>query len=313
MRVAIVANPVSGGGRVRRYGAAVRSAIAARHPDAVYVETTGPGHAARLGAGFAREGFDLVLAFGGDGTASETVDGMLATASAPGRNRPEFGIVPAGTGMDFRRNFNIPAHPVRAALQALDRPARPVDVGHVTFRHPDGRESGSHFLNVSSLGISGVIAAAVNTAKANGSRSGNLVYLLCSVREILRYRPNLVLIQADGEAIDMGPVAVTAIANGGWFGGGMRLAPDADPGDGALDLVVLRAGSRLRLLSHLAKVYGGWHRNCPDICFRRVRSVRVEALDLPGDVPIALELDGESTHGLPAVYRVLPGALMLRA
>lgn len=313
MRVGIVANPVSGGGRVRRHGARVRAAIAGRIPDAVYVETTGQGHAARLAADFARQGFDLVIAFGGDGTASETADGLLKAAGEPDVRLPEFGIIPAGTGMDFRRNFSIPSDPVAAAHAALDTLARPVDVGHVTFHHPDGSESVRHFLNVASLGISGDIVTAVNAAKASGSRSGDLVYLAHSVREILRYRPNLVRIEADGEAIETDSVAVVAIANGGWFGGGMHLAPEARTTDGELDLVIMRAGGSFRLLTHLARVYGGWHTSSPDISFRRVTSVRIEAVDLPGELPVSLEVDGESTTGLPATYRILPRALMLRS
>lgn len=312
MRVAIVANPVSGGGRVRRHGPAVRAAVAARFPDCVYVETTGQGHAARLGAEFAREGFDLVMAYGGDGTASETADGLLGAAAEPGVRQPDFAIVPAGTGMDFRRNFPIPTDPVAAALAALDRPARAVDVGQALFHHADGSETVRHFLNVASLGVSGVIVTAVNAAKASGSRSGDLVYLTHSVREILRYRPHRLRIEADGAALDMESVAVAAIANGGWFGGGMHVAPDALTDDGFFDLVVMRAGGSLRLLSHLAKVYGGRHRNSPDISFRKVRSVRVEAMDGPDGPPVALEMDGESTPGLPVTYRVLPKALMLR-
>ena len=309
MRVAIVANPVSGGGRVRRFGAEVRAAVAAHHPDAVYVETTGIGHATRLGADFVREGFDLVMAFGGDGTACETADGMLKAAAGSGLRLPEFGIIPAGTGMDFRRNFGIPADPVKAALIALDRSARPVDVGHVTFHHADGSESTRHFLNVASLGISGDIVTTVNAAKARGNRSGDLVYLAHSLREIFRYRPNTVRIEADGELLDTGAVALAAIANGGWFGGGMHLAPEARTDDGFFDLVIMRADGSLRLLSHLARVYRGRHTKSPGITIRKVRSVRVEAV---GREQVSLKMDGESTAGLPATYRVLPKALMVR-
>lgn len=312
MRVGIVANPVSGGGRVRRHGAAVRAAIAGRGVDAVYVETTGPGHAARLAADFARQGLDLVIAFGGDGTASETADGLLKAGAEAGVRLPELGIIPAGTGMDFRRNFKIPSDPVAAARAALETPARAVDVGHVTFHHQDGSESVRHFLNVASLGISGDIVTAVNAAKARGNRSGDLVYLAHSIREIMRYRPNRVRIEADGAVIDSDCVAVVAIANGGWFGGGMHLAPEALPTDGEFDLVIMRAAGRMRLLSHLAGVYGGWHTKSPDISFRRVKTVRIEAAELPGEAPASLEVDGESTTGLPATYRILPRALMLR-
>jgi YegS/Rv2252/BmrU family lipid kinase len=312
MRLAIVANPVSGGGRVRRHGAAVRDALAARNPDTVYVETTGPGHAARLAGDFARDGYDLVLAYGGDGTASETVDGLMKAATQSGTRLPEFGIIPAGTGMDFRRNFKIPTDPVEAALAALDAATRAIDIGHVTFHHEDGSESVRHFLNVASLGISGVIVTAVNEAKARGSRSGDLVYLLHSLREIMRFRPSRVRFSADGGPDEAEEVAVLAIANGGWFGGGMHLAPDAHPADGLLDLVIMRAASRPALLSHLAKVYGGRHRTSPDITFRRVTSLRVEPTQCPGDLPAASEMDGESTPNLPATYRVLPGALMFR-
>lgn len=313
MRIGLVVNPVSGGGRGRKAGGIAWETLFGDGFDVRLIETSGPGEAARIGGALACDGVDLVIALGGDGTVSEVVDGLM-TAHAEGVALPEFGFVAAGTGMDFRRNFLLPDDPARAVRSILATAARPVDVGEASFILPDGGAGRRYFLNVASLGVSGVIAAAVNAAKARGSRAGASLYYSHSIREILRYRAQALSIQVDDGPVITARIGVVAIANGGWFGGGMHVAPDADPRDGAFEVVVMKSHSRWRTLWHLLQVSSGGHRNSPDIHFIRGRSVRIET---PGDEQpgerVVLEMDGETMIGLPASYRILPGALMLRA
>lgn len=314
MRVGLVVNPVSGGGRGRRAGLSAQQALISEGLDVQRVETAAPGEAARIGAALARDGHDLVIALGGDGTVSEVADGLIAAARAEGLALPEFGFVAAGTGMDFRRNFSQPQDPAQAVRALLETPARPVDVGEASFTGPDGSSGRRHFLNVASLGISGMVAASVNRAKARGSRAGSSLYVTHAIREILRYRPQRLTIRVDGGPAIEAEIAVVAIANGGWFGGGMHLAPGADPRDGLLDLVVLKSGSRWTTLGHLATLSTGRTARSPDILRLQGRSIAVSATaPEPPDRRAVLELDGETMTGLPVTYRILPGALMLRA
>lgn len=275
------------------------------------VFTGGRGDGARLAESLVASGIDLLIAFGGDGTLSEVADGLLRSLPPDGARRPELGFIAAGTGSDFRRNFTFSRDPATAARELLDRPARPVDAGRVTFALQGGGEGRRHFLNIASLGISGDIVQSVNRAKLESNRSGALIYLLHTVRTLMAYAFPRVRIALDGAAPLEAQVAAVAVANGAWFGGGMKIAPDARIDDGLFEAVVVKASSRLTLLANLARVYGGRHRSHPDVVMASARQVEVSPLDPQAIIP--LEFDGEDMGCLPARYEILPAALMLRA
>ena len=313
MRIAIVANPVSGGGRARRHLPAIRAALAERAERLVILETTGPDDAARFGRSLALEGHDLVIALGGDGTVGSVADGLISARDETNAALPEFGFIAAGTGMDFRRNFSLPADPVKTALQLLARPARPVDAGRVELCRADGSMIRRHFLNVASLGLSGTIAASVNAAKEKGSRAGSLLYTLHSVREILRLAAHPMRVRVDDQPEITGPVAMLAVANGRWFGGGMKIAPLADITDGLLELALLSPENRLVLLWYLIQILAGGAGRGKGIRRARGRSITVSLDGDSAENGLLFEMDGETAQAVSARYTVLPGALMIRA
>ncbi len=310
MRIAIIVNPVSGGGRASRHAEAVLAAVKSRHPATQMTFTRGRGDGARLAETAARSGVDLVIALGGDGTLGEVVDGLLRLDRNAVPRLPELGFVAAGTGSDFRRNFSFPSDPEAAVLRLLDLPARPVDAGRVSFALPGGGEGSRHFINIASLGITGEIVCSVNRAKLQKNRSGGLIYLWHTVSALLAYRFPIVRVSLDGAPPVEAPVAALAIANGAWFGGGMKIAPDAVIDDGRFEAVIVRARNRFTLLANLARVYGGLHRSHPDVTMRAARRVEVHPADPATLVP--LEFDGEDLGCLPARYEMLPGAVLLR-
>ncbi len=310
MRIAIIVNPVSGGGRAARHAEAVHAAIRQVHPATEMVLTRGRGDGARLAESLALSGVDLLIAFGGDGTLGEVADGLLRLSPDRLPKRPELGFIAAGTGSDFRRNFSFPADPAAAALDLLSRTPRRIDAGRVTFALPGGGEGVRHFINIASLGITGEIVTAVNRAKLEKNRSGGLIYLIHTLGALLRFRFPDVAVRLDDEPPVEARVAAVAIANGAWFGGGMKIAPDARIDDGLFDAVIVRARNRPTLIANLARVYGGLHRTHPDVLIRRARTVEVHP-SLPGDL-IPLEFDGEDLGCLPARYEIVPAALMLR-
>lgn len=312
MRIAIVANPVSGGGRASRYLPAIRAALAKRAERLVVLETTGPGDASRFGRALASEGHDLVIALGGDGTVGAVADGLIAAGDEGRGPLPDFGFIAAGTGMDFRRNFSLPADPVKAALALMDMPARPVDAGRVELLRADGSTVRRHFLNVASLGLSGTIAASVNAAKEKGSRAGSLLYTLHSLREIVRLAAHPMRIRVDDQPDITGPVAMLAIANGRFFGGGMRIAPMADIRDGLFELALLSPQNRLVLLWYLVQILAGGAGRGKGIRRARGESIAVFMEPADGAEGILFEMDGETERAVSARYTVLPGALKIR-
>lgn len=135
---------------------------------------------------------------------------------------------------------------------------------------------------------------------------GTLPYLAAVLASVHRHRAIEVVLEVDGVAEPSTPITAVVAANGRWFGGGMRIAPQADPADGALDVVVLGALGRLELLRWLPTIYPGTHVRHPRVRVCRARRLRVSGAALPTHV------DGEPAGATPVTLSVEPGALRLR-
>jgi diacylglycerol kinase (ATP) len=308
MTIGVVMNPVAGGGRLAANWAQVSAAIERHLGPFELRTTTRTGETIDLAREFAAAGVDLIVAAGGDGTVGEVVDGILQS----GRLVP-LGILPAGTGRDFVRNLGIGKTVSEHVAAMASGRTRAIDAGRVSYTSDDGSPQVRHFINVASLGVSGPTVRAVNAGRQQGARSGKMVFLLHSVVQLLRYQPQDVRIVLDGEETIDARIAVVAIANGGFFGGGMMVAPDAAIDDGLFDVVVFRATSRPKLIANMRLLYSGSHRTHRLVTIRRARTVDVTPLDDVAVNAALLDVDGESPGRIPARFEVLPGAVTLRA
>ena len=263
MQVAVIVNPAAGGGRMGRVWPAAQAALSRRLAPLHVAVTQGPGDGRRLAAEFTRRGMELIVAAGGDGTASEVADGIL-NAAAAGATGPDLALLPVGTGSDLARSLGISRDfAVLADAIAAGR-IRHVDAARVSYRLEDGREEDRHVLNIASLGISADIARAVN-ASHKRLLTGKALFAWHTVRELARYRGVELSVRIDGAAIFSGSSAVVAIANNHSFAGGMMIAPAARMDDGLLDVVIVRDAPRLTLIRALRLVYDGSHRSL-DLC-----------------------------------------------
>lgn len=279
-------------------------ALAVRFPEREVRETTNAGDAARLAIELVEAGCGLVIAVGGDGTIGDVVDGVMRSV----RPGTAFSFIPTGTGCDFARKFALPHEPGALVRRIADAPVRRIDVARMTGSSLGGKDAERHFANIASVGVSGRIVQAVN-GRGRRVASGSLRFFLCSVREILRYRPEAVRVVVDGEEVFAGPVTVAAVANGGWFGGGMHVVPLADLADGLLDIGILRATSKAGVLGILVRLYSASHVGDPLISFHRGRVIEIEPF---GDQPLSIEADGETLAFDRLRVEVMPGALSLK-
>ena len=304
LRTLVIANPASRGGATRRRFERmlprVREVLGACEVE----WTRGPRDAERIAREGVRAGVERVVVAGGDGTMSEVVTGILAADLG---RYAELALLPLGTGGDLRRTLGVPADP-EAALAAIARGVRtPLDAGRASYRDREGRDASVFFVNIASLGISGLTTELVNRApKALG---GRLSFLLGTLRSIVSYHADAhpVELRLDGETIHRGPLVLAAAANGRYFGGGMQVAPRARPDDGLLDAIVVPGFSKPRLLLELPRIYRGTHLGVPGVIGLRGRVLEAEPLGEPPWV----EIDGEPLGRLPARFEVLPGALTL--
>lgn len=304
MKVAIIRNPVSGGRSGQAGWLRVRRELDRHFPLIEEYETVAGG-TPLLARRIVEAGVDLVIAVGGDGTISEVADGILSSS------HPEtpLAFVPAGTGGDYARNFDLPRQPAAIADAIVRAPLRKVDAGLLHCRAEDGATTARHFINIASFGVSGDVVRSVNAAERGGWLPGSVRFFIHSLRSILRYRPHQVRLVLDGREVHAGPVTTVAIANGGWFGGGMHVAPAADLSDGLFEVAVLGGAPTLETLMLLRKIYSGAHVGDPRVGFYRARSVLAEPLD---DRPALLEADGETPGSIAASFEMKPAALTLK-
>ena len=311
MKVGIILNPIAGDGRLKRDWADVASALERHLGRFEMRETLAEGDAERLAIEFAAEGYDLVIAAGGDGTASETADGLLQ-AAREGYDHAALSLLACGTGSDFARGLGMPDD-VDAVLERIAAcEIRMIDVGRISYIDDHGALASRHFINIASLGLSGHVDRAVNADRRKGRIPAKVLFLWRTVTEFFNYHFDDVMVTIDdGEPI-AGRVALVAIANGPFFGGGMMIAPDASLDDGQFDIIILRAGGKVALMRDIRLLYTGRHRNHPAVTILRGRKVLVEPAVGAFDNSALVDIDGEAPGRVPAEFEIMPRALKLR-
>jgi YegS/Rv2252/BmrU family lipid kinase len=304
VKIGLVLNPASGRTGRRSFWPTLRRAIEKQGADVSVRETRGLGDAERFARELAVE-TDLVVAVGGDGTIGEVAGGILKS----GRPDVAFSFIATGTGCDFVRNFAISRDPAAIAERLTSATVRPIDAGLLTCDEGNGETVTRHFANIASFGVSGQIVRAVNAARKGRRLPAAMIFFCHSVLQILRYRPCNIRLRLDGEDVYEGPITAVAVANGGWFGGGMNVAPAADVADGFFDVVVMRGAPRLKVVTLMNSIYSGAHLKNPLVSVHRAKLV--EAWQIGSEVAL-IDSDGEAPGRLPARFEVLPGALSLK-
>ncbi len=299
----MIVNPRSGRGLTEPRWARLRAGLTDGLGELDSAFTTGPGDAAAIARREAEAGRRLIVAMGGDGTISEVACGILC-AGAP----TELAIIPRGTGGDFRRTLELPDDIAEAGRRIREGAPRLIDAGRATYRAHDGQTETRHFVNVASFGFSSAVARRAN--ESTKRFGGRIAFLTATVGTLVSYNNTDVWIRADGGDKQRRRLLLAALGNGRFFGGGMKICPDATLDDGAFDLVTVGDLSRMEVLGNVGRLFSGTHLELDDVHSVRVKRVEVEAVE--GDQRIPVELDGETPGHLPAIFEILPGALHVR-
>jgi YegS/Rv2252/BmrU family lipid kinase len=299
----LIVNPASGNGATGRNLDRIAGQIRAVLGDFEALLTRAVGDGAALGRQAVEAGRRLVVAVGGDGTASEVVDGLMG-----GGYLGDFGFIPRGSGGDFRRTLGLPQDVPGAARQLVAPGRRSVDLGRLEFTGPDGRRELRHFCNVASCGITALIARNVNLGtKALG---GPVAFKLAAARALLGWRDQSIRWRVDGGPWVEDTVTALSVCNGRYFGGGVMVAPGARLDDGLLDITIWKGYSALDFVLLQRKLHDGRHVELAGTRVLRGREIEVEPLH---GARVLLEVDGEQPGLLPARFSVLPKALTLRS
>jgi YegS/Rv2252/BmrU family lipid kinase len=229
---------------------------------------------------------------------NETVNGIA------GREGVEIAVIAHGTGWDFARSLGLPRRVDQAVGVALQGRTRTIDLGRVTYRPWAGGEAQSWFANVASVGMSGTIAQRANdTSKSLG---GKVSYVWATLAVFARWSNTEVEVAVDGES-RRARMHDVVVANGSYFGGGMKICPDAAVDDGTFDVLLIGDLTKRDLLLTLPKTFRGKHLPHPKAELLRGASVTIDA---PGPLPI--QLDGEQPGTTPARFEVVPQSFRVR-
>ena len=308
----VIVNPESAGGATRAAWPGIASELATHFGPFTPKFTNRAGEGIELAANAARKGVKLIIACGGDGTISEVANGILSAGSDA-----ELGILPSGTGGDFRKTIGIPARASAAARILSSGQTRLIDVGKVSFTNNRGELESRYFLGVASFGLSADVIARVKEggpewlpAKAPKWLSGRVSFATAMVQTAARKSATRVVVQLDDDDARHMTVANLCIANARYFGGGMKIAPDAKLTDGKFDVIGVGDLSALKIFTSAPRVYTGSHLSMPEVSHALARKITVRAADRAAEV--ALEVDGELPGRLPATFQIIPEALRVR-
>lgn len=294
VRTRVILNPAAGGGSGAAAGLAE---LLAALPGVEVRETSQPGDARRFAERALASGCRRLVAVGGDGTLNEVVNGL-----APDFGRAELALLPSGTGNDLARALGLPDRPDEALAVLAAGHTRPLDLVHLGAA---GARSG-YFANASAGGFSGEVDERLNAeTKAAWGPLSYLRSAIAALPGLEPYRATLVLEPGtpEEERLELELVNLV-VANGRFVAGGVPVAPQAEPDDGLLDLVAIRAAPASRLALLASKVLLGQHLGDDLVLHRRFR--RLEVLSRPA---MPTNADGETGFETPLRYRVLPGAV----
>ena len=277
----IIANPNAGHGKGARAIPEIESELTRLGLDYELVRTERVGHAIQLARQAALDGYEVIVAAGGDGTVNEVLNGLME-ARTESKNRPALGVLCSGRGNDFAPCVNIPED-LPGAFQVLkDDHRRMIDIGRVCGgKFPQGR----YFANNVGVGFDAI--GTIEVAKL--PEWGMLSFLIAILKTIfLFYKGPTVRLDYDDETLTTSTLMLLTM-NGKRMGTGFKMAPDAKPDDGLFDLVIVRQVSRLRIFSLIPHFMKGTQGSQPEV--RTLRAARVTITAVEGALPA--QSDGE--------------------
>lgn len=304
-KTTVIVNPASNHGRTRQRWLEIKEALKSFFKEFKYDFTEKPQQATDLAREALKDGTELLIGVGGDGTVNEIANGFFHN-NKPINPEATLGIVPSGTGCDLMRSLNIPRSLKNAVRFISEAPDCRIDVGRVTYSTEKGQTDSRYFLNIADFGLGGEVVRRVNEERLKRKASS---YVKCLIETMLTFRGHEVSIRVDGGEKVSGNYLIGAIANGKIFGKGMKIAPEARLNDRLFDVILVKGLKFLEFCLHGWKLINGSHLSYHKVTM--LRGHKVEVFPLTPN-PVLIELDGEQVGRLPASFEIIPSALQVK-
>src|SRR5499427_2311031 len=291
-------NAGNGGDGRRRLLDKARHIFATRGIDADLAETEGPGHATEIAQQATRDGRQLVIACGGDGTLNEVVNGLAAHQNG---HRVPLALLPGGTANILAKELDLPWDIPRAAERLVNGEVREIALGLATpLEQPERKR---FFLSVAGAGPDGMIVYSIDLGLK--ARVGILAYWWQGAREVLRYTYPRFRVRTGDRRMEVTLAIVGRTKN---YGGPFKITDKADLFEDQFEVMALTTQSGLRYLSYLPTLWLGNLRKEEDVYFWKAETLICEPLDAN---PVHAQVDGEPLARLPTEFSIVPRALKL--
>lgn len=251
--------------------------------------TASPGDGIGIARRLVAEGFNFLIAVGGDGTANEIVNGIFESGES-GRSAT-LGLIPTGTGGDLRRSLGIPSKVAEAIEILASGVPVPIDVGKITYSNLQGQPATRYFINLASFGMGGDVAS--RAKQAWGFLGGRPAFFWATIASLASYKGRTVTLHFNNDEQTC-TVTNVAVGNGRYHGGGMNPCPTAIFNDGMLDVTVIDRLGAFELLRDIHYLYSSNVYRHPKTHHFRTRELRAESTELT-----RIEVDGEPLGTLP--------------
>ncbi len=304
-----VINPTAARGRALREWEQARRQLRQRGIQFSEYMTSRSGEASKATRQALQAGEACIVAVGGDGTLNEVASGYFDESGQPVNPQACLGLLPCGTGSDFCRSVGLSNRGI--ALQAIIAGnSRLIDVVKIELIGHDGQSVSRYSLNVVSFGLGGEVVRMVNSWRNTWPRwiGGHARFVMAALQALKTYRNHPVQIQFDDQPNETNDCYVFSnffvAANGRFAGGGMKFAPQAELGDGLMDVVLTDQADRLDILKELPRIRFGAHLRNP-----KVRLVKSSGVAINAWPPLPVDVDGETAGFTPARLTINPSAL----
>ena len=292
--VKLIINPNADIGRAWRWASDLRP-IVEEYGGADWSGTVYPTHATELARQAAEQGYEMVVAVGGDGTVHEIINGLM---DFPPERRPRLGVVPMGSGNDFAHNTGINNRPEIAMRQVFTGELRKIDLGVIKDEH--GRLE--YWGNTLGIGFDATVTIRSHSLPV---LRGFLMYLTAVIQTIMvNYDAPRMQIKTDQEQWEEAMLMIV-LCNGQREGGGFYVAPEAENNDGWFNYAAIRKVSRPMMFRLIPEVMRGTHGRFPQVRMGKFRELQLKSED-----PLHVHIDGEIFAGFGTDLRELSVSIL---
>lgn len=295
--IKLIVNPASCGGSTSRKWSKINQTLGEAGLRFDHEFTQSKGHATELAREAVHNGYNLVVAVGGDGTLNEVANGILDSGKA---YEVSMGIIDSGTGSGFAHSIGIPGDYRQACLRLVSPKKTWIDVGIAEY-YCKGQKAKRYFIDAASLGFDGQVVKKVG--KSPKLFRGTTPYLLAILHSWFVYQNKGVRLRIDDAKENM-QICNLIIANGRFLNKWMPVAPEGNFSDGLLEVIVCEDIGKFELVRILPRLYSGGDIEHPKIKMHKAKEIAVHSSD-----DLLVQAEGELLGEAPANFRVLPDAL----